>query len=521
MFGGAFAKSLGVTDNLILYLAPRILLTITMIIPTLLFGYREIKKLLLALIPGLLCFILFDKVHMAFGVYLENLAFEIEYYTMFKVMIFLFLGFVIISIILLQRINIKSELLLQTQNKELLALNKVIEGAKEIIAEKEARLSTIIESQGAALCVCEFDGEIVFSNQEASDILGKEQSGLSSNVYSYFEEEAVKKILTKVKGLKRGDKFYRELQGKNNEKGDFFIHAIFSPYFDSKGELKGVSTVFRDITSMKKAEEKLNIQRAKISTELRELQESINYAKIIQDSLFANESELKSQHKDIFLIFRPVNVVSGDFYYVKNIRNYLVSVVADCTGHGVPGGFISMLGITILDQVVQIKDVRRTEEVLEILRVKVKEAFQSVTQTFNHGMDISFSVINLTTGELQFSGANSSMIIVRNGLPIVLKGTKNPIGVHPKEIPFESSFLQLEEGDMIYKFSDGYQDQFGGPKNKKFMQKNLRNLLVDISPKPLPDQKTILSKTLEDWKGDSAQVDDITLMGIRWTGNQI
>ena len=293
----------------------------------------------------------------------------------------------------------------------------------------------------------------------------------------------------------------------------------------------------------------------------KEVTDSINYAKRIQEAVLPVSVAARSVMGDHFVLFKPKDIVSGDFYWTTKINNWLIVAVADCTGHGVPGAFMSMLGISFLNEIVNKKEITKANQVLNQLRAEIINALQQKGEQGEQkdGMDISLVVIKnhetspksqipsseqtsdvLKTSEVfeaQWAGANNPLWIVRavtqsSGLlvepevrdtettnqRIVLqevKPDKQPIAIHIEMKDFTNHEIQLSKGDTIYLSSDGYEDQFGGEKGKKFLSKNLKQLLQDNCDKPMDEQRNILDTTFENWKGEHEQIDDVTLLGIR------
>jgi serine phosphatase RsbU (regulator of sigma subunit) len=265
----------------------------------------------------------------------------------------------------------------------------------------------------------------------------------------------------------------------------------------------------------------------------REVTDSINYAKGIQQAVLPDIHEIINGYGgdsrfgtgvDCFVLFRPKDIVSGDFYWATRMNEYLIFTVADCTGHGVPGAFMSMLGITFLNDIVCKKRVMQMSQVLNELRTAIVEALKQTgkAEKQKDGMDIALCSINTITLELQFAGAyNPCWILnpqVREERPAAIQELlpdKMPIAIHENMSPFSEQRVQLGKGDIIYLSSDGYEDQFGGPKNKKFMAKQLKELLVNIHEEPLFEQKKILDDTLKNWIGNGEQIDDVTILGLK------
>ncbi|MCK4663786.1 MAG: tetratricopeptide repeat protein [Bacteroidales bacterium] len=259
-------------------------------------------------------------------------------------------------------------------------------------------------------------------------------------------------------------------------------------------------------------------QRDKIAVQQKNITDSIQYASRIQNALLPEDVYIKEVIPEHFILNKPKDIVSGDFYWLKQIKNMLIITVADCTGHGVPGAFMSMLGVSFLNEIVKDKNIISASQALNRLNESVKKALHQTGKDdeARDGMDIALCVINKDTLELEFSGAYNPVYIVRNKELIQLKGDKRPIGIHLKrDIVFTDKQLQLQKGDLIYIFSDGYIDQFGGEKGTKFKATPFKKLLVNIYDKTMDEQKEILNNTIEEWKGNYEQIDDILIMGIK------
>lgn len=260
--------------------------------------------------------------------------------------------------------------------------------------------------------------------------------------------------------------------------------------------------------------ETVNLQKKEIEKNHNNIQDSINYASRIQQALLPAESFFSQNFNSHFVLYKPKDIVSGDFYYLKKVDNYIIIAVADCTGHGVPGAFVSMLGIAFLNEIVRKKEVTSASLILEHLRTQVKGTLHGGDS--KDGMDIALCLIDIRTNKLQFAGANNPLYILRNTELIEIKGTPNPIGTYyTDESDFINNDIKLKKNDSIYMFSDGYIDQFGGLKDKKFMLSRFQKLLTTIQHKTLEDQKNILNNSIEKWKGGNTQTDDILVIGVK------
>lgn len=260
-------------------------------------------------------------------------------------------------------------------------------------------------------------------------------------------------------------------------------------------------------------------QRDEMLEQQQDIMASIMYAKRLQSALLPPDKAITNFFDEYFILFKPKDIVSGDFYWLGTKDQKIILVAADCTGHGVPGAFMSVLGISYLtDMVSKLSDTFHASDILERLNSYVVEALHQTDRFMSNkdGMDISLCVYDPETLELQFAGANNSVIIIRNHEAIVLKADRMPIGYsYSERKEFNNHSLQLEKGDMLYMFSDGYPDQFGGPKGKKYFTKRLKQLFIDISAFSMRDQKKILNMTFKEWMGDEEQVDDVIIWGTR------
>ena len=263
--------------------------------------------------------------------------------------------------------------------------------------------------------------------------------------------------------------------------------------------------------------EELELQKAKIEDTHKQITDSINYASRIQKAMLHGESVLEDNFHQYFIIYKPRDVVSGDFYWIKKIRNYIAIVAADCTGHGVPGAFMSMLGISLLNEQVTSRRLDSPGEILDNLRKKIKVYLKQTgkSEETKDGMDMALCLINIENLKAKYSGAYNPLYIVRNNEIIEYKATRNPIGIYLKEKHFETQSIQLEKDDSIYLFSDGFVDQFGGEKGGKFKSKRFKKILLENTNNSMTEQKQNFEDTLTNWQGDFEQLDDILFMGIK------
>jgi serine phosphatase RsbU (regulator of sigma subunit) len=287
---------------------------------------------------------------------------------------------------------------------------------------------------------------------------------------------------------------------------------------------------------IEKARDQIQHQHDMVYEQKELITDSIGYAERIQSALLPPHTVLNGMISDYFILFKPKDIVSGDFYWIKEVQDHLVIVSADCTGHGVPGAFMSMLGITLLNDLIGDRCYNAPSAILEQLRMKIKEMLvqDGHSEEQKDGMDMALVVFDRKNRELHYSGANNPLYIIRhkklagdlterthsvheNGEfnLFEVKADKQPIGVHWEETSFRNHSLKLKENDAFYLFSDGFIDQFGGKDRKKFKSLNFKKLLLSIHADPMERQKQILEQTFEEWKGDYEQIDDVSVIGIR------
>ncbi len=262
----------------------------------------------------------------------------------------------------------------------------------------------------------------------------------------------------------------------------------------------------------------LNSHREHIKQQRENLLQNLQFAQKLQNSMMPPKRKMKALLRDYFLISYPQNVVSGDFHWIKRLdSNRQIVVVADSTGHGVPGALMSVLGIAYLNELVSEKPVVTAAEVLEKLRKRVKTALRSSSGDMQKdGFDVAVCIIERSTNRLQYAGALSPLYLVRDGHLEMFKADRFPVGSYVAfDKPFSNHEFTAQTGDMIYMFSDGLKDQFGGEKGKKFSSKRLRELFLEIAHESTDIQSEIIKKRFKDWRGDNEQTDDLILLGVR------
>ena len=294
-------------------------------------------------------------------------------------------------------------------------------------------------------------------------------------------------------------------------------------------EEKGVKLTDQ-IEQNKANEEAINRQKRTLEQALDEIERknknitaSINYAKRIQESMLPFNEEITKHIPNHFIFFKPRDIVSGDFYYFNTKDDKIIIAEVDCTGHGVPGAIMSMLGNDYLNQIIDLQGITSPDLVLNELHRNIRTTLKQDETENRDGMDIALIVIDPKTKTIEFAGASSPLTIIQNGEMDILLSSELPIGgfQKDKERIFTKHTISYEQPITFYVFSDGFQDQFGGPRGRRFAKKKLRKLLYEIHEKPMSEQKKFLDNTLKDWmydpkhKREHKQIDDILVIGVR------
>ncbi len=356
----------------------------------------------------------------------------------------------------------------------------------------------------------------------------REHKKLEDSIYNKQMHKTISEMQTKYETEKKDlqIKNQKEEIKRQNFQRNFFIAGFIIVMLFSLA-------LFRLFSEKKKANVKLadqNIllenqnleiiqQRDKIFQQNQNITDSIQYASRIQNAILPQEEFIRREMPEHFILFKPRDIVSGDFYWIGVKEGKLVVVAADCTGHGVPGAFMSMLGVSFLNEIVNSETELKASNILDRLRDNI---IHSLHQTGKEdeakdGMDIALCIIDRKEMRLQFAGAYNPLYLIREGKIEQIKADRMPIGIYfVKQKPFKNNELEIKKDDVIYIFSDGFPDQFGGEQGKKFMSKNFKNHLLNIHDKPMKEQKEILDKEHIKWMGEKyEQTDDVLVIGLK------
>jgi serine phosphatase RsbU (regulator of sigma subunit)/Tfp pilus assembly protein PilF len=272
---------------------------------------------------------------------------------------------------------------------------------------------------------------------------------------------------------------------------------------------------YRGYRQKKKSHEEIVYQKSLVDEKNREILDSINYAKRLQSAILPSDQAIQAAFTEAFVLYQPKDIVAGDFYFFEEYGTYKFIAVADCTGHGVPGAMVSVVCANALQRAIQEHQLHEPGKILDKVNDLVESAFSKNAAGVRDGMDISLCVFNTHTNELMWSGANLSLVICANDSLQEIKGNKQPVGKFDERLPFTTHHITPTKGSMLFCYSDGYADQFGGPDAKKLKSKNLKNLLLQKSNLPATQQHEELQQFFTNWKGALEQIDDVCVIGLR------
>jgi PAS domain S-box-containing protein len=407
-----------------------------------------------------------------------------------------------------------------------------------------SKLSIAVSKTENAIIIMDKDGNFEWVNDAFTKTYGLTTEELintrGKNIRQATNYTSIDEVLNQVMKSKSPRTYMSIEENAKSEK--IYTQTGLTPILNEKNEISGLVAVNTDVTEMKKAEETLLQQKEEIESQRdtlinkneeielqnekirehrdiltaqkKEITDSIFYAQRIQNAVIPDNVFFDDD--DTLIFFKPKEIVSGDFYYFNETENYKIMAAADCTGHGVPGAFMSMLGISFLNEILK-TGFTKASDILEELRREVIKALKQDKQDSRQkdGMDIALCLINKNKPELQYAGAYNPLIIIRNNEIIEQKAVRNPIGIYMKEKTFVNNTFELQKDDMVYIFSDGYADQFGGKHERKFTSKRFKKMLSEIAPKSINEQKEILESTLASWQNKIPQTDDIIVLGIK------
>lgn len=383
-----------------------------------------------------------------------------------------------------------------------------------------AKLSIVASETGNAIIIADAGANIEWVNASYTRLSGYSLTDLKNNnranIISASGNPRIKEILDECMRTRKSSVY--EMMNKTKHGEEVWVHTTLTPIVGVDGKVKNFIAIDSDITELKRVESEMKQQHIIISEKNKHITDSINYAKRIQDAILPADETVKDLLRDAFVLYKPKDIVSGDFYWIAEKDPKIFFAVVDCTGHGVPGAFVSIIGHNGLYRAVNEFGLTEPSKILDKLNDLVEETFgqnkNNQTQ-INDGMDIALCSYDRTTGILEFSGANNPLYIISNGELKEIKGDKQPIGAFDHRKKFTNHSIRLKKEDVIYIFSDGYADQFGGITKKKFKYNQFKSILVSLYKTAMSEQKEVLDNRITTWMGSLEQVDDICVIGVK------
>jgi len=454
-----------------------------------------------------------------------------------------FILIIVFSVLLFRQFNEKKKanIILAQQKTEILEKNEELQQQKEEIqAQAELvelqnheleKLSIVASKTDNAVIIADGTGKIEWVNEGFTHLFGYKFSEFvekkGDNLIAVSSNPNFLELLNQ--SIKEGKSVvYTSLSAKRDGE-KIWLQTTLTPIVDYEGNCVKIITIDSDITKIKLAEQEVEKQRDialkqrdLIGEQKKEITDSINYACQIQSAVIPSTEIIAGKVSDYFVLFKPRDIVSGDFYWATTKENKLVVAAVDCTGHGVPGAFMSMLGIAFLNEIVNRLFEKHGNNlkacgILNELRERVITSLHQTGKLGENqdGMDMALCIIDTDTNQLQYAGANNPLYLIRNNVLTEFKADKMPIGIHYTTLPFTNNIIDLQKNDTVYIFSDGYADQFGGESGTKFKKKSFQEMLVKLQDFSMPEQKKKLEQQFDNWKGIYEQIDDIIVIGLR------
>lgn len=403
---------------------------------------------------------------------------------------------------------------LENLNREILQKEKTIE-QKTVILDRQV-LEIGLQNEEIVKQRLEVESqEIILSEQQEQ--IDNQESRINEQSFRISEQESI--LIEQLKAIEKQRLliwFFVVALILVSGLG-YFIYRGYRIKKESNRQLEAKNLqISQQKDEIQQQKEHAESQRDQIAYQKKHITDSIHYALRIQTALLPS-LELFSDRLDHFVLYKPRDIVSGDFYWVAEIDSRLMIISADCTGHGVPGAFMSMLGVSFLNEIILNKGIIQPDQVINALREEIIRALkqQESASELKDGLDISVCFLDQEKRSLQFAGALSPLWIISNGKLTEIKGDKMPVAIHDTMKPFTNHWVDLKQGDTFYIFSDGFADQFGGPNQKKYLSKNFKKTLGELQEKSMYEQGAELDSVFEEWRKDIEQIDDVTVIGVR------
>ncbi len=389
---------------------------------------------------------------------------------------------------------------------------------KTILKKNEVKYRTIINTTNTGIVVLNENGIIIDANIKGVDIHGYDIYELFGKPLAdiIYEEDKPKYEEARDLIFNNGEELVQmQVRFKHKNEKLVWINIIINKYYQPDIGKIYLLIAFQDISELKRIEKELNHTNKLLKEAHNSIIKSLHYAKTIQTSLLPDEVYISRYLKEFFIFYKAKNIVSGDFYYFSKINKHIIIAVGDCTGHGMHGAMLSILAISFLHEIIISSATDQPGEALNMLRERFKKIFGSLHSDAKHSVNIALIAINIETNILKYAGAYHPLILIRDNRLFTYKATRNPIGVYPVEVPFKTEYIPLKENDVIYLFSDGFQDQLN-ENLQKFTIRRFRELLLSIYSLDFDQQKEILEEVYNTWRKKQELTDDITIFGFKY-----
>lgn len=389
--------------------------------------------------------------------------------------------------------------------------------AQEKLRKQMYKLQSAVEQSVNAVSMTDLSGKIEFVNNKFLQITNMESDEVLGKDFGIFRSSSVDEefYLSLWKKLLDGQNWQGDVDYKRDDGKQFYIHTSISPMFNDDGDIEGFMAVMEDFTDIvKKENARLKLMK-NLTVREKELTQSMNYARVLQNAILSSTESFKSCFNQYFIINRPLDIVSGDFYYVKRVKDSIIIAVADGTGHGIPGSIISALGISLMNEVVQNQQVIEANTVLHEMRDKIVTILNhGENKVANDGIDMALCVINIEEKTIEYAGANRPLIVVKDNNLEFFKPDRQALGFNYRATEFSATRFEYNDNCKLYLFSDGFTDQFGGDRIKKYGRSRLLKLITSMEKVDLREQKSIICAEFEQWRGDEKQIDDMLFVGV-------
>lgn len=408
---------------------------------------------------------------------------------------------------------------LEHQNEEIRDKNNELEQQKELLTKSEAKIMSLVQLLPESIFEIDNQGNVIFANTEFFNNLGFNENDKLNIDELIICENKEDSFIKRIGEYMHKQTVIKELNLKIKRKDESILPILLSASLAPEVDDVAYRCSFMDITQRIADEQIMKYAYNEIEAKNKDITDSVRYASTIQRAVMPSTKLMKDIFNESFIINKPHSIVSGDFYYLNSRDNKIIFALSDCTGHGVPGGFMTMLGTTLLNQIYSDKYIVAPDVALDIIRNKIIHNLNQ-TNDANHisnqdGMDMVLFVFDTDTLMLEFASANQTVFICRNNEIITLKGDRMPVGIYAVMDKYTPQKIQLQKNDIIYSFSDGIVDIFGGKKGRRLYKKGLLKIILSCCDKPLEEQKEIIENTLTTWQGDNAQIDDMLMIAVK------